>query len=218
MGGHADLVAVVGEGGGAGGVEDGGDERAMRLVVGVRVAEAVPAAGIVVIVEDEQGLVGRGAGFHLGDGLAEVGRLSWTLWLSVRPLPSVWKPTRMSMGSWSSGCGGRAVPLVQLGGVGEVGLADEDAVAGIFVDHRAHAAEDVVDFGEAAGVDVVELGSPWALRPAGGGSSRSWGSSKSVVMASRRKPATPRSSQKRMASNMAFSTAGLRQLRSGCCL
>ena len=58
---------------------------------------------------------------------------------------------------------GAAVPLVELGGVGEVGFADEDALAGIFigrifVHHGAHAAEDVVDLGEIVGVDVVELG------------------------------------------------------------
>src|ERR1039458_8242200 len=58
VGGHADLGAVVGESGGAGGVEDGGDEAGDERVVRTAVAEAVPTAGVVVVVEDEQGLVG----------------------------------------------------------------------------------------------------------------------------------------------------------------
>ena len=59
VGGHADLRAVVDERGGARGVEDGGDEfgDAEFVVGGGAVAEAVPGAGVVVVVEDEQGLV-----------------------------------------------------------------------------------------------------------------------------------------------------------------
>ena len=49
-----------------------------------------------------------------------------------------------------------------------------------------------------------------------GGLSRSAGSFMIRRTASSRKPSTPRSSQKRSTSSMAASTAGLRQLRSGC--
>src|SRR5437773_3800668 len=59
----------------------------------------------------------------------------------------------------------------------------------------------------------LRMGSPWAFLPPSAGASRSFASSNSVVMASRRKPATPRSSQKRIAANMACSTRGLRQGR-----
>ncbi len=51
-----------------------------------------------------------------------------------------------------------AVPLIEVGGVGEIGLADEDAVAGISVDHGAHAADDAMNLGEVVGVDVFEVG------------------------------------------------------------
>ena len=68
------------------------------------------------------------------------------------------KPISISMGRCSSSWARAAVPLVEFGGVGQVGFANQDAVAGIGGDHRAHAADDVVDFGKIVGIDVVEVG------------------------------------------------------------
>ena len=62
------------------------------------------------------------------------------------------------MGSWSSGAAGVPYHWQQVGGVGDVDFADEDAVVGVAVDHGAQAADDVVDFGQAAGEGVVGLG------------------------------------------------------------
>ena len=54
-GGHADICAVVGEGGGFAGEEDGGDDLRDFDVVGA-VAEARDGAWVVVIIEDDEGL------------------------------------------------------------------------------------------------------------------------------------------------------------------
>jgi len=52
----------------------------------------------------------------------------------------------------------RAVHLGEFEDVGLVGFADEDGVAGVFVDDFAHLAEHVVDFGEVVGVLVLDVG------------------------------------------------------------
>ena len=75
VGGHAELFAVVHEGGGAGGEEHGGDELGDLLGLVDAVAEAVPGADVVVVVEDEEGwLRAVDLGLDLGEELAEVRR------------------------------------------------------------------------------------------------------------------------------------------------
>ena len=60
------------------------------------------------------------------------------------------------------------------------------------------------------------LGSPNFVVPGRTGLSRRSGSSNSVSTASSRKPDTPRLYHQRVTSNIAFSTAGLFQFKSGC--
>ena len=125
-------------------------------------------------------------------------------------------------------------PLPMIGDV--VILADQHAVAGVFVQDGAQFLHQIVDAGLAQLIlehlvpVFADLSSfPRALWPVSddmaqfgqrhrdGVSGVRSGSSKIVPMASRRKPSTPRSSQKRTASHMACLTSGLRQFRSGCC-
>ena len=89
---------------GAGGEEEGGDEAGDRGVVSpvLQIGEAVPGTGVVVVVEDEQGLLAAEGGLHLGDGLTEVGETESDVgavngW-RARCAPCAWKPTRVSMG------------------------------------------------------------------------------------------------------------------------
>ena len=51
-----------------------------------------------------------------------------------------------------------AVHLGELEDIGLVGFADEDGVAGVFVDDFAHLAQHVVNFGEVVSVLVLDVG------------------------------------------------------------
>ncbi len=150
------LFAVVHEGGGAGGEKDGGDLFGDGEVVGA-VAEAVPGAGVVVVIEDEDGLGAVEVEFGFGDVFAEVSDVEGGVG-AAGAVAFAMEADEHVHGELQLVLCRAAVPFFELGGVGEVGLADEDAVVRVFVDHGAHAADDVVDLGEEVGVDVVVVG------------------------------------------------------------
>ena len=110
-----------------------------------------------MVVEDEEGLRAVEVELGFGDVLAEVSDVeggvgaAGTVAFGVKADEHVHGELKLVL-RWA------AVPFFEFGGVGEVGLADEDSVAGVLVDHGAHAADDVVDLGEEVGVDVFVVG------------------------------------------------------------
>ncbi len=207
---HADLLAVVHQRGGPGS-EEHGSEQLVDLVVVDAVAVAIDGADIVVIVEDDERLGAMNLCLDLFDVLAEVSRAQ----LGVIAVEA----NQHIHGELQFIVGGAAVPFVELSGVRKVRFANQDAVAGILCDHRAHAADHVMDLRKIISVGVCEVGialgvgstglrvvtQRWVLQ-------RGWEWRRD---GSRRHRGRARTAWRRTS---LFSTAGLRQLRSGCCL
>ncbi len=147
-GDHADLVAVVHLRRGARGEEQSrhhaGDARLHRGVVDAD-AVAVPEAVLIVVAEEEVWLAVGGIVLDLVEELAKFRGVEF---VDVGYLEVHGELDLVVV---------LAVHLGELEDVGFVGFADEDGVAGIFVDDLAHLAQHVVNFGEVVGVFVLDV-------------------------------------------------------------
>ncbi len=143
---HADFFAVVHERSGLGGEEHGGEDL-VDLVVVDTVTVAIDGADVVVVVEDDEWLRTVDLGLDFFDVLAERCCIQLVV-ITVETDQHVHRKLQFVV------CGS-TVPFVEFCGVGQIGFANEDAVAGILRHHRTHATDDVVDLGQVVGVDVA---------------------------------------------------------------
>ncbi len=121
------------------------------------VAVPIDGTGVVVIIEDDERLRAIDLGLHLGDVAPEVRRAQ---------LGPFAEADQHVHGKLQLIFCDAAVPFIELDCVGQVGFADQNAVAGVFVHHGAHAADHVVYLGQVVRVGVADTRVAVSVRPA----------------------------------------------------
>ena len=171
-GNHAEFLAFPHESGRATGKENRGEDAGDLLVMNA-VSVTLPGTDVVVVVEDEERLRAIDLGLGFVDEFAETRGIKLVM-VAVESDEHVHGELQLVVF-------GTAVPVIERSRVGEIGFADKNALVGVCFHHGPHATDDIVNLGQVAGVDVLEVGITLGVDAAGlrvrrgvGGLQREW--------------------------------------------